>query len=188
MNENESIDDMITKFTKITNSLTSLGDKIDNDQKVSGDSCTSTVLGGQVYNLEGALIGNLKTHEVEKKAREEKAPQKKKTLAFKSTPISDDEDDDQEDDKDLSLLVKNVRMIYNKVKFNNRRRWQGKEDKKIICYNCRKSGYTLLSARRPKVKPQPPRSPTKIRPLRQYEIRRATPKKRWIRLVCIHGI
>jgi len=31
MNEDESIDDMITKFTKITNGLTSLGDKIDND-------------------------------------------------------------------------------------------------------------------------------------------------------------
>ena len=34
MNENESIDDMITKFTKITDCLTSLGDEIDNDQKV----------------------------------------------------------------------------------------------------------------------------------------------------------
>jgi len=34
MNENESIDDMITKFTKITNGLASIGDEIDNDQKV----------------------------------------------------------------------------------------------------------------------------------------------------------
>ena len=34
MNENISIDDMITKFTKITNGLTSLDDEIDNDQKV----------------------------------------------------------------------------------------------------------------------------------------------------------
>jgi len=34
MNENESIDDMITKFTKITNGLTLLGDEIDNDQMV----------------------------------------------------------------------------------------------------------------------------------------------------------
>jgi len=30
-NENESIYNMITKFTKITNGLTSLGDEIDND-------------------------------------------------------------------------------------------------------------------------------------------------------------
>ena len=34
MNEEELIDDMITKFTKITNGLSSLGDRIDNDQKV----------------------------------------------------------------------------------------------------------------------------------------------------------
>ena len=32
--ENESIDDMITKFTKMVNDLFSLGDAIDNDQKV----------------------------------------------------------------------------------------------------------------------------------------------------------
>ena len=34
MNEEESIDDMIIKFTKITNGLSSLGDGIDNNQKV----------------------------------------------------------------------------------------------------------------------------------------------------------
>ena len=34
MHENESIDHMVTKFTKITNGLASLGDAIDNDQKV----------------------------------------------------------------------------------------------------------------------------------------------------------
>ena len=50
------------------------------------------------------------------KAREETVPQKKKTIAFKSTPtISDDEEED--DDEDLSLLVKNVRRMYNKENF-----------------------------------------------------------------------
>jgi len=34
MHENDSIDDMVTKFTKITDNLASLGDAIDNDQKV----------------------------------------------------------------------------------------------------------------------------------------------------------
>jgi len=48
------------------------------------------------------LIGNLKTHEMKRKAREEKAPQKKKTLTFKSThTISDDEIDDQKIDEDF---------------------------------------------------------------------------------------
>ena len=53
--------------------------------------------------------------------REEMTPQKKKIIAFKSTPSNDDEE--EKDDEDLSLLVKNVRRMYNKTKFNNRRRW-----------------------------------------------------------------
>ena len=39
MQENETIDDMVTKFTKITNGLPSLGDDIDNDQKVRKIIC-----------------------------------------------------------------------------------------------------------------------------------------------------
>ena len=71
------------------------------------------------------LIGNLKTHEIEKKAREEMVPQKKKTIAFKSPPaISDDEEEEEEDDDDeeLSLLVRNVIRACNKEKYNHRRR------------------------------------------------------------------
>jgi len=34
MHDNDSIDDMVTRFTKITNDLSSLGDTIDNYQKV----------------------------------------------------------------------------------------------------------------------------------------------------------
>ena len=73
---------------------------------------------------------------MERKSRVEKAPQKKKTLAFKSTPsISDEEEDDLSDDEDLFLIVKNVRKMYNKAEFGNRRRWQGKEVKKTVFYN-----------------------------------------------------
>ena len=34
IHDNDTIDDMVTRFTKITNGPTSLGDAIDNDQKV----------------------------------------------------------------------------------------------------------------------------------------------------------
>jgi len=34
MLENESIGEMLTQFTKITNGLSSLGDTIDNDEKI----------------------------------------------------------------------------------------------------------------------------------------------------------
>ena len=34
MHDNDTIDDMVTRFTKITNGLFVLGDVIDNDQKL----------------------------------------------------------------------------------------------------------------------------------------------------------
>ena len=34
MHDNDTIDDMVKRFTKITNGLASLGDVIDNDQKI----------------------------------------------------------------------------------------------------------------------------------------------------------
>ena len=89
------------------------------------------------------LIGNLKTHEMERKAREEMAPQKKKVIAFKSISTISDDDDEEKDDEELSLLVKNVRRMNNKAKFINRRRWQGKEEKKVICFNSRKPGHMV---------------------------------------------
>jgi len=134
MHENESIDDMITKFTKITNGHSSLGDAIDNDQKVrkfiralplSWEVKTTTLKelnDKEEMELIG-LIGNLTTHEMEKKASEEAAQQKKKTIAFKSTPTISKDYEEEEDDEDLSLLVRNVRRMYNKAKVNNRRRW-----------------------------------------------------------------
>jgi len=130
MNEKESIDDMITKFTKITNGFSSLGDKIDNDQKVKKviyalppswrvKSTTLKKLNDKKKMGLISLIGNLKTHEMKRKAREEKVPQKKKSLTFKSAPTISDEDEEEDDDEDLFLLVKNVRRMYNKAKFNN---------------------------------------------------------------------
>ena len=67
-------------------------------------------MGSQSYYIEGVkqqrkmeligLIGNLKTHEMERKVREEMAPQKKKMIAFKSTPTISDDDDEEEKDED----------------------------------------------------------------------------------------
>ena len=114
------------------------------------------------------LIENLKTHEMKRKVREERAPKKKKTLTFKSTPtISDNEDDDQKDDEDLSLLVKNVRRMYYKAKFNNRRRWQGKEEKKIVCYNYRKPGHVIVDCLDTKSKPATSKTPYKKKALKE---------------------
>ena len=52
--EIESIDDMITKFTKIKNGLASLSDAIDNDQNVRKVLRAPTIMRSQSYNIERA--------------------------------------------------------------------------------------------------------------------------------------
>jgi len=89
MHENDSIGDMVTKFTKITNGLAFLGDAIDNDQKVRKiihalppswevKAITLKELNDKEEMEPISLIGNLKTYEMERKAKEEMTPQKKK--------------------------------------------------------------------------------------------------------------
>ena len=87
-------------------------------------------------------------------------PQKKKIIAFKSTPTISD------DDEDLPLLVRNVRRMYNKAKINNRRQWQGKEKKKIICFNCQKSGHIIAECSDIKNKPSSSNKPFKKKSLK----------------------
>jgi len=83
INDNENIDDMIIRFVKITNGLFSLGDSIDNDQKVRREiralpqslevkSTTLKVLNDKDEMNFMGLIGNLKAHEMERKVREDK--------------------------------------------------------------------------------------------------------------------
>ena len=112
------------------------------------------------------LIGNFNTHEMERKAREEMAPQKKKVIAFKSTPTISDDDDEEKDNEEFSLLVKIVMRMYNKAKFNNRRRSQGKEDKNVICFNCRKPGHMVLNCPETKSKQSTSKKPYKKKALK----------------------
>ena len=109
------------------------------------------------------LIGNFKTREMERKTREEMAPQKKRTIAFKFTPTIFDEDDEEEDDEDLSLLVKNVRRIYNKAKFKED---DGKvrRTRRLFASIAGNPDISLPSARGTKASLQPPRSLIKRRP------------------------
>ena len=88
-----------------------------------------------------AYIGNLKTHEIKIKAREDSEPQKKVGVAFKASPrkhkkksvatptISDDE---KEDDEELTLFVKNMRRMYHKVEGAKEKRQEKKDKKKAM--------------------------------------------------------
>jgi len=103
MLENKCIDEMLTRFTKITNGLSSLGNKIDNDQKIRKviralpkswevKATTFKELNNREEMDFSDFIGNLKTHEMEMMVREEKEAPKKKSIAFKATQSSFNED------------------------------------------------------------------------------------------------
>jgi len=135
MNDNETIDDMITRFTKIINGLSFLGDSIDNDQNVRKviralpqswkvKSTTLKELNDKEKMDFMELIGNLKTHKMERKLREDKVLPKKKNIASRSTSIFSDDNEDidneEDDDEELSFFIKNVkRMFYKRGKYNN---------------------------------------------------------------------
>jgi len=127
MLENESIDEMLTYFTKITNALSSLGDSIDNDKMVRKvirallkawkvKATTLKELNDREEIDFSEFIGNLKTHEIEMKAREGREPTKKKSIAFKAnSSIEDQEESSEEGEEDFIMLIRKVgRMFYKK--------------------------------------------------------------------------
>jgi len=76
MHENEAIDDMLTRFSKITNILITLDEPISKDNKVRDYSITSQIIGGQSNHFEGAerlqgdeFMSNLETHETQSSRR-----------------------------------------------------------------------------------------------------------------------
>ena len=80
------------------------------------------------------FIGNLKTHKIEMKMREERETSKKKAIAFKATHSTIDEKDSSKDgDEDFAMLIRKVgKIFYKKERQSNFRRekYQGRFEKK----------------------------------------------------------
>ena len=99
------------------------------------------------------FIGNLKTHEMKMKVREERETQKKKAIAFKATPSSFDEEESSEDgDEDFAMLIRKVgKMFYKKGRQSNfrRGRHQGRFEKKKeetgLYFHCKKTGHLIVN-------------------------------------------
>ena len=118
MLDNESIDEMISYFTKITNGLSSLDDEIDNDQKVRKviralfkawevKATNLKKLNDREKMDFSGFIGNLKTHEIEMKVHgERERAYQEKSIAFKATPSSIEEEESSKDgNEDFAMLI-----------------------------------------------------------------------------------
>ena len=74
---------------------------------------------------------NLKTHEIKRKAREDRERQKEVSVALKTSPTkhkkkgittSTVSEDDEQDDEEPILIVKNMRRMHHK-RGNQREKW-----------------------------------------------------------------
>ena len=156
MLENESIDETLTRFTKIINELSSLGDTINNDQKIRKVIRSpprawkvKTITLKELNDREEidffGFIRNLKIYEIEMKGREERETPKKKAIAFKVTPSSFDEEELSEDgDENFAMLIRKVgKMFYKKGRQSNFRRGRQKKKKMGPYFYCKNTCHLI---------------------------------------------
>ncbi|XP_069148737.1 uncharacterized protein [Solanum lycopersicum] len=151
MKEGETIHDMFTKFSSITNELRSLGEPISMTKQVrkvlrilpkSWESKVDAITEAKdlkVLTMD-ALIGNLKTHEMNRNydlSKKEIKKDKSLMLKYKS-------DEDSSDDDDMAYLISRFQKIVKKNKMykrgTNGTRNAAQGD---TCYKCEKSGHLI---------------------------------------------
>ncbi|XP_069152835.1 uncharacterized protein [Solanum lycopersicum] len=151
MKEGETIHDMFTKFSSITNELRSLGEPISMTKQVrkvlrilpkSWESKVDAITEAKdlkVLTMD-ALIGNLKTHEMNRNydlSKKEIKKDKSLMLKYKS-------DEDSSDDDDMAYLISRFQKIVKKNKMYKR----GTNGTRNVaqgdtCYKCGKSGHFI---------------------------------------------
>ncbi|XP_069145597.1 uncharacterized protein [Solanum lycopersicum] len=151
MKEGETIHDMFTKFSSITNELRSLGEPISMNKQVrkvlqilpkSWESKVDAITEAKdlkVLTMD-ALIGNLKTHEMNRNydlSKKEAKKDKSLMLKYKS-------DEDSSDDDDMAYLISIFQKIVRKNKIykrgTNGTRNAAQGD---TCYKCGKSWHFI---------------------------------------------
>ncbi|XP_070045573.1 uncharacterized protein [Nicotiana tomentosiformis] len=120
MKESEPIQNMITRFTIITNELKSLGNVFASEELVSKvlrilpaswESKVTTIQEAKELDKISLdeLVGNLKTHEMRKIELRKEEPKKDKALVLKSF----EDDESNYDDHDLAIFSKFKRFMNN---------------------------------------------------------------------------
>ncbi|XP_070002785.1 uncharacterized protein [Nicotiana sylvestris] len=124
MRDDESIQDMHTRFTSIINELHSV------DEIILRNKLELTV---------EELIGNLKTHELKKKINSEKRePKREKNLVLK-----DDYNDSSEEDSDMAYLTKRFQKMVKKNGEMLKRDISIRPRNCDLCYKCGKPRHFM---------------------------------------------
>jgi gag-polypeptide of LTR copia-type/Zinc knuckle len=145
MEPNESITQMITRFTNIVNELDSLGKSMDNEEQVRKIlrvlptswmpkvTALKETKDFTKFTLE-ELIGSLMTHEIEVKSHEQN-PRREKGLALQVEQSDEEEEDEEEED--IALLTRKFKKFYKTFKGNKNKGKFGSSSKNNNgCFEC----------------------------------------------------
>ncbi|XP_015084274.1 uncharacterized protein LOC107027691 [Solanum pennellii] len=151
MREGETIHEMFTKLSSITNELRSLGEPISMSKQVrkvlrilpkSWGSKVDAITEAKDLKVLTmvALIGNLKTHEMNQSHDQSKKEDKKdKSLMLKYRSEEDPSDDD-----DMAYLIKRFQKIVRKKKgFRKGANVPRTATQNDTCHKCRKAGHFI---------------------------------------------
>jgi hypothetical protein len=161
MKQEESISDMVTRFTNIINGLKALGKSYSNSELVrkllrslpsSWSPKVTAIEEAKNLNLLSLdeLVGSLMTHEIKmiQDIENEDASTKKKNVAFKAIQQIEDESEEDEDNDEIALIARKFHKFLRKNKFENRRGFRrndnrNDEDKmeSLRCFECKKVGH-----------------------------------------------
>ncbi|XP_070020081.1 uncharacterized protein [Nicotiana sylvestris] len=150
MNDDESIQDMHTRFTSIINEPHSLGEIIPRNKLVrkvlsvlpssweSKVNATTEAKDLQTLTMD-ELIGNLKTYEMKrKKDKERREPKKEKNLVLKA-----ENNDSSEEDSDMTYLTKRFQKMVQRNGGIPQRGSSSKERNYNLCHKCGKPGHFI---------------------------------------------
>jgi hypothetical protein len=163
MKQNESVSDMVTRMTDITNTLKSLGkeySQVDLVRKIL--RCLTPEWERKTTAIEEAndlntltledLVGNLMAYEVQLQDRQEEEP-KKRSLAFKAT--SDSENSEEDEDEDIALITRQFRRFIKKGRFQRKvKKVDSSIPNEVKCFNCKKAGHIKKDCPLLKFKPK----------------------------------
>jgi hypothetical protein len=146
MLDKETISEMFTRFTDITNSLIALGKVYTQAEMVrkilralTSDWEKKTTAIEEANDLSTLtvenLIGNLMAYEVQLEDRKkDNEPKNKKVLAFKA---SSSDTEESNDDEEIAMITRKFKRFLKKGKFSS----NSNNTNKFICYGCNQPGH-----------------------------------------------
>ena len=165
MNSDESISSLFTRFTKIVNSLKSLGKFYTNCELVrkflrylpkNWKAKVTAFKEAKKFSTLGLdeLLGFLMTYEISMKGHEDVENKKKSGIVFKASS-NEEEHENSSDDESYAMFSRNLKKQFKKNNYGERRPFKkeyNKDNKKepIISYECKNSVHMKMDL--PKLK------------------------------------